>query len=44
MMTNYINEKDNFYGGALVINGDGIIENQKDIYEEGILYWESGSI
>lgn len=44
LMTNYINEKDNFYGGALVINGDGIIENQKNIYEEGILYWESGSI
>ena len=44
LMPNYINERDNFFGGAYVINSDGIIEKQKDIYEEGILYWENGSI
>ena len=44
LMTNYINEKDSFFGGAFVINADGIIEKQKEINEEGILYWESGSI
>ena len=43
-MTNYIDVRDNFYGGAFVINSDGIIEKQKSIYEEGILYWENGSI
>ncbi len=33
-----------FMVGAFVVNCDGIIEKQKDMYEEGILYWENGSI
>jgi len=44
LITNYIDATDNFYGGAFVVNCDGIIEKQKDMYEEGILYWENGSI
>ena len=44
LLSNYIDSIDNYYGGAFVINGNGIIEKQKDIFEEGILYWEDGSI
>ena len=44
ILSNYIDTTDNYYGGAFVINGNGIIEKQKDIFEEGILYWEDGSI
>jgi len=44
LLSNYIDAIENYYGGAFVINGNGIIEKQKDIFEEGILYWEDGSI
>ena len=44
ILSNYIDSIENYYGGAFVISGNGIIEKQKDIFEEGILYWEDGSI
>jgi len=44
ILLNYIDAIENYYGGAFVINGNGIIEKQKDIFDEGILYFEDGSI